>query len=100
MKMFNETTTSIKTILTDKGFTLYDNVWIAKMSDGKYITVDEDLTVDVWDILSGYDVSEKEFISAMIGDETPYCVLRNKCNITEVSILYALGVGDVDNVVD
>ena len=100
MKQFDENFKSIWEVLKERGFTEYHNhneeednwVAIAKTSDGKYIVVDEDLECTIWDVMSGYSIEDEDFANVMIGAVGRYEDLRRYCTITDVGILYALGI--------
>lgn len=99
MKQFNDFNfKSIWEVLKERGFTQYRNddedIWvaIAKTSDGKYVVVSEDLECTIWDVMSGYSMTDDEFVNSMIGDTESYENLRRYSTITDVGIMFAIGI--------
>ena len=101
MKQFNDSNfKSIWEVLEGQGFTEYHNhvdegdIWvaIAKISAGKYIVVDEDLECTIWDVMSGYTIEDEDFANVMVGSVGRYEDLRRYCTVTDVGIMFALGI--------
>ena len=102
MKTLDADLKYIGDILDGRGFTMYvsnnqDEViiaWIAKTTDSKYIVVDSDYECTIWDVMSGYrgNMTDDDFARAIVGGVEDYEALRAKCTITDVGIMYALGI--------
>lgn len=97
MKTIKVNELDIKKELEERGFEKYDDcetVYIAKLEDHKYITVDLDFTTLVWEV--NYDVTDDYFAKAVTGVGSQYEELRRKCKrVSGMNILYALGYSDV-----
>lgn len=90
----------IKEALEERGFEKYsdcETVYIAKLEDHKYITVDLDFTTLVWEVND--DVTDDYFAKAVTGVGSQYEELRRKCKrVYGMNILYALGYSDVTHI--
>jgi hypothetical protein len=100
MRTINMNVLDIKEALEERGFDKYsdcETVYIAKLEEHKYITIDLDFTTLVWEVYD--DVTDDYFAKAVTGVGSQYEELRRKCKrVSGTNILYALGYSNVEGI--
>lgn len=92
LRTFIRSNKDIDEVLTERGFTLFDSIYIAKIKDGVWVTVDEDYSVFVWKLVEGAAITDDQFVEMMTGCEAVYEKLRRLCDSSEKTLAFALGV--------
>lgn len=92
LSTFTKSNKDIEEVLTEHGFTLFDSIYIAKIKDGVWVTVDNDYSVFVWKLIEGAAITDDQFVEWMTGCGDDYEKLRRLCDSSEKTLAFALGV--------